>query len=487
VDPLAGKDELERALALAAREARSYLEGIDDDPVQPPGSSDVLDALPTDFPEDGEGALAPLAELAELGHRTATRSSGPRFFHFVIGGTTPAALAADWLASALDQNAGAWAASQLASQLEVVAIDWLRQLFELPPEFRGVLVTGGTMANFMGLAAARDWCADRQGVDVSQEGLAALPQIPVLTSGYVHSSAVKSLALLGIGKGNVRRLTQDPAGRLDLRALESELGALGGAPAIVIANAGEVNAGDFDPIEPMADLAERHGAWLHVDGAFGLFSRVSPRSAHLAAGADRANSVSSDGHKWLNVPHDVGFAFVREGDWLLRSFAEQAAYLPPVDDPRPNFGYRSPEGSRRARALVVWATLRAYGRSGYMAMVERHLDLAKRLAARIDHEQEFERLADAQLNIVCFRWRPQGVPEDELDELNRRLGEALLRDGRVFAGTTVFEGRVAFRPAIVNWRTREEDVDLLVDVLLELVRTLDPCPSSPKSRSLPAG
>jgi glutamate/tyrosine decarboxylase-like PLP-dependent enzyme len=479
-DPRADKHELERALALAAREARAYLEGIEDDPVQPPGSTDTLDALATDFPEQGAGALEPLAELAELGQRTATRSSGPRFFHFVIGGTTPAALAADWLTSALDQNAGAWHASQLATHLEVIALDWLRQLFGLPPEFRGVLVTGGTMANFMGLAAARDWCADRKGVDVAEQGLAATEQIPVLTSGYVHSSAVKSLALLGIGKANVRRLTRDARGRLDLDALEAELEALAGSPAIVIANAGEVNAGDFDPIEPMSDLAERHDAWLHVDGAFGLFSRVSPRSAHLAAGAERANSVSSDGHKWLNVPHDVGFAFVRERDWLLRSFAEQAAYLPPVDDPRPNFGYRSPEGSRRARALVVWATLRAYGRSGYRAMVERHLDLAQHLARRIDDEPQLERLADPQLNIVCFRWRPPGTREDELDELNRRLGEELLRDGRVFAGTTLFEGKVAFRPAIVNWRTREEDVDLLVDVLLELARTLDACLSSPK-------
>jgi glutamate/tyrosine decarboxylase-like PLP-dependent enzyme len=486
-DPLHGRDELERALALAAREARAYLEDIEDDAVQPPGSSEALDGVASDFPDDGDGALEPLAELADLGHRTATRSSGPRFFHFVIGGTTPAAVAADWLASALDQNAGAWHASQLAARLELIAVDWLRQLFELPPEFRGILVTGGTMANFMGLAAARDWCADRQGVDVAQEGLSALPPIPVLSSGYVHSSAVKSLALLGVGKRNVRRLTRDAAGRLDLDALEAELAGLGGSPAIVIANAGEVNAGDFDPIEPMADLAERHGAWLHVDGAFGLFSRVSPRSAHLAAGAERANSVSSDGHKWLNVPHDVGFAFIRERDWLLSSFAEQAAYLPPVDDPRPNLGYRSPEGSRRARAFVVWATLRAYGRSGYRAMVERHLDLARHLARRIDDEPEFERLAEGELNIVCFRWRPERAGEEELDDLNRRLGEALLEDGRVLAGTTIYEGKVAFRPAIVNWRTREEDVDLLVDVLLELAHTLDGCLSSPKSRSRPAG
>jgi glutamate/tyrosine decarboxylase-like PLP-dependent enzyme len=331
-----------------------------------------------------------------------------------------------------------------------------------------VLVTGGTMANFTCLTAAREWCAEQAGFAVAEEGLAGSAQIPVLTSGYVHASAMKSLALLGVGRANVRKLTRDARGRLDLGALADALASLEGGPAIVIANAGEVNAGDFDPIQEMAELAERHGAWLHVDGAFGLFARVSPRAEGLTAGTELASSVSSDGHKWLNVPHDCGFAFVREDRWLRDSFAEGADYLPPLDDPRPVFAYSTPEGSRRARAFTVWATLRAYGAEGYRSMVERHLDLAAHLARRVDAEPGFERLAEAPLNIVCFRWRPEGVPEEELDGLNRRLGDALLEDGRVHAGTTLFEGRVAFRPAIVNWQSREEDVDLLVDVLLEL-------------------
>jgi glutamate/tyrosine decarboxylase-like PLP-dependent enzyme len=467
-DPLDRADELERALELAAAEARAYLAGPGEDHVQPPGSLEAVGVFGGDLPRHGDGALAALKELGWLGREAATRSSGPRFLHFVIGGTTPAALAADWLASALDQNAVAWVASPLGVQLELVAIDWLRQLFRLPERFGGVLVTGGTMANFTCLAAARDWCAERLGGSAAQDGLAEAPQIPVLTSGYVHASAMKSLALLGVGRGNVRKLTRDPRGRLDLQALEAALERLEGGPAIVIANAGEVNAGDFDPIEEMAELAERHDAWLHVDGAFGLFARLSRRSEALAAGTERASSVSADGHKWLNVPHDCGFAFVREDRWRRDSFAESAAYLPPPDDPRPTLAYRVPEGSRRARALAVWATLRAYGAEGYRAMVERHLDVATHLARRIDAEPSFERLAEAPLNIVCFRWRPPDVAEDELDALNTRLGEALLEDGRVFAGTTLFEGKVAFRPAIVNWQTREADVDLLVDVLIEL-------------------
>jgi glutamate/tyrosine decarboxylase-like PLP-dependent enzyme len=456
-DPLAVRGDLPDALELAACEARAFLEGLPADPVQPPGSEAAVEELAGRLPDEGDGALAAVRDLAELAAATATRSSGPRFFHFVIGGTTPAALAADWLTSAIDQNAAAWIATPLGTRLETIATDWLRDLFDLPDDFKGVLVTGGTMANFVALAAARDWCADGS---VAEQGLASLPQIPVLTSDYVHASSIKSLALLGVGKANVRKLS--------LEEMERELARLDGRRAIVIANAGEVNAGDFDPIAEMADLAERHGAWLHVDGAFGLFARLSPRSAHLTDGVERANSVSSDGHKWLNVPYDCGFAFVRESDWIRDSYAEAADYLPPLDDPRPAFSYSAPEGSRRARALAVWATLRAYGRRGYREMVERHLDVAQHLARRIDAEPDFERLAEVPLNIVCFRWRPSDTPEEDLDELNRELGERLLSDGRVFAGTTLFEGKVAFRPAIVNWQTRPEDVDALVDVLREL-------------------
>jgi glutamate/tyrosine decarboxylase-like PLP-dependent enzyme len=321
------------------------------------------------------------------------------------------------------------------------------------------------------LAVARDWCAERQGAR-TDEGLASMPQIPVFSSGYIHASAMKSLAMLGIGVANVRKLTRDGAGRLDLDALDAELGGLAGRPAIVIGNAGEVNAGDFDPIDRMADLASEHGAWLHVDGAFGLFARASPKSLHLAAGAERADSVSADGHKWLNVPHDCGFAFLREPQRLAATFTEQAAYLGSADDAHPSWGFLGPEGSRRARAFAIWATLRAYGRDGYRRLVERHLELAQHLAERVDAEPQLERLAEVPLNIVCFRWRPEGAAEDELDDLNRRLGDRLLADGRVFAGTTLFEGKVAFRPAIVNWRTRTEDVDALVDVLLELAGRL---------------
>jgi glutamate/tyrosine decarboxylase-like PLP-dependent enzyme len=292
--------------------------------------------------------------------------------------------------------------------------------------------------------------------------------MPVFGSGYVHASDVKALAMLGLGRSSVRRLALDAIGRLDVAALDRELTALGGSPAVLIASAGEVNAGDFDPIDVMADLAERHGAWLHVDGAFGLFAAVSDRTRHLLGGLERADSAIADGHKWLNVPYESGFAFVRDPSLQPAVFGSGAAYLPDVDDPRPNWGYLGPEMSRRARSFPVWATLRAYGREGYRAIVERHLDLARRLAARVDDAPDLERLADVPLNIVCFRYHPAGVAEERLDDLNRRLGEAVIEDGRVVFGTTDFGGRVALRPAITNWRIREQDVDLLVDVTREV-------------------
>ncbi len=464
-DPYAELSEVQQALELAAELARGYVEGIGDDPVQPGGSDQGVRAIGGNLPEAGDGTLAPLRELAEMGERYATRSSGGRFFHFVVGGTTPAALAADWLTSALDQNSGLWASSPLGSRLEAIATDWLRDLFELPPEFSGALVTGGTMANFTCLAGARSWWAERHGLDIDENGLGGAPPIPVFTTEHIHQSATKSLGLLGAGRSAVRRCA-------DVSQIEAGLRDLDGAPAILLATAGEPNAAAFDPIPEMADLAERYGAWLHVDGAFGLFARLSPRTRYLTDGVGRAQSVSCDGHKWLNVPHDCGFSFVRERRYLVKAFSESAAYLPAEEEGSPSFAYISPEGSRRARSFAVWATLKAYGREGYREMVERHVDIAAHLAERIDAEPGFELLAEPQLNVVTFRWRPDGVPEEELDELNKRLGAELLRDGRVFAGTTIYEGRIAFRPAIVNWRTQEADVDLLVDVLLELAPAL---------------
>ena len=319
------------------------------------------------------------------------------------------------------------------------------------------------MANFTALAAARQWAG--RG-DVYRDGL--VHPVPVFSSGFIHVSARKALGMLGLGKDAVRICAADAAGHLDLAALERGLAGADG-PAIVVANAGEVNAGHFDPIDEMVDVAREYGAWVHVDGAFGLFARVSPRYASLAAGVERADSVIADGHKWLNVPYESGFAFVRDPALLAATFSvAEADYLPDLDDERPSYGYLGPEMSRRARSLPVWATLAAYGRAGHRAIVEANLAHAERLVQIVEETPELELLADAPLNIVCFRYRPNGIEEDALDELNLRLGEDVLTDGRVYVGTTRWAGRVGFRPAFVNWRTTDADVDLLVEVLSEL-------------------
>jgi glutamate/tyrosine decarboxylase-like PLP-dependent enzyme len=469
-DPFGERDQLDAALEVAARMARSYLERIGDERVLSPDAEVAIGGWSDPMPEEGVGTLTALAELGERAREAATRSSGPRFFHFVMGGGTSAALGADWLTSAYDQIAFAWASSPFAARLEQVAVDWLRQLFELPAEFGGVLTTGATMANFVALAAARNWWGELQGVDVEQEGVGGLAPAVILSSGYLHPSAVQAVGMLGLGRGNIQRLARDDIGRLDVTALERELKQTA-APAIVIANAGEVNAGDFDPLSEVADLCERHTAWLHVDGAFGLFARLTPGTRALTEGVERADSVIADGHKWLNVPYDCGFAFVREMQRLPRALNVGAPYLPSPDDPHPNFAFVAPENSRRARALAVWATLRAYGRAGYREMVERHVTLARHLGDRVDASPDLERLADVPLNIVCLRAHPPGVSEAQLNELNARLGDALRADGRVFVGTTTYAGKTALRPAIVNWQTDTRDVDLLVDVTRELTQT----------------
>ena len=322
------------------------------------------------------------------------------------------------------------------------------------------------MANFASLAAARRWWGLQQGVDIEADGFSGLPPMTILSSGYIHVSALKAVAMLGLGRDRVRRLSRDGAGRIDLDALASVLHERNQEPVVIVANAGDVNTGDFDPLADILAIARRHSAWVHVDGAFGLFAALSPLTRHLVEGLEHADSVAVDGHKWLNVPYDSGYAFVRDPSYLAGAFGASASYL--GRDARPAFGNLGPEMSRRARSLAVWATLRAYGRSGIRAMVERHVRLAQRVGEQVDAAPDLERLAEVRLNVVCFRFRPPGFPEDRLDDLNRRIGEMVLEDGRVYFGTTEYDGKVAFRPAIVNWRTREGDVDLIVTTVREL-------------------
>ena len=461
--------ELERAL-------REAMAGADERRTLPPGADESLRALDAPLPLEGPGSSATLARLRELIEAAGANTNGPRCYHFVIGGTTPAALGADLLATVHDTLTYTWVTSPLGVTIELQALAWLRDLLGLPRDWAGIMVTGASMANFVALAAARQWWGERQGVDVSERGLSGLPPMPLLSSGYVHASTRKVLALLGHGREALKVCAKDEVGRLDLSALERELERLGGRPAVVVLNAGEVNAGDFDPIAEAIDVARRHDTWIHVDGAFGLFARVSPRTAHLVAGVERADSATVDGHTWLNVPYDCGFAFVRSHDLLAKAFRYSADYLPAPDDPRPTLGAIGPESSRRARGFAVWAALAAYGREGQRRIVEHDLDLAQHLARRVDETEDLERMAEVPLNIVAFRFNPGGLDDAALDELNRRLGVALIEDGRFLLGTSKLGARTILRPAFSNWRTRTSDVDELVAVVRELGRRLAQLP-----------
>ena len=451
---------------------RRSLDGLDHRISLPPGSEAALAELVEPLPEKGSGMQKTLQRLLDLNERAGANTSGPRSFHFVIGGVTPAALGADLLATAFDALAYTWVTSPLAVQMELRALAWLRELFGLPASWSGAMVTGATMANFVGLACGRQWWGEQLGFDVSESGLAGKPQLQVLTSGFVHAATKKCLAMQGIGRSNLRVYRRDDAGRIDMDAFKAGLESLQGAPAIVVVNAGEVNAGEFDPVEEMIDLAHQHHTWVHVDGAFGLFARVSPRTEHLCRGVERADSVAVDGHKWLNVPYDSGYAFVRDYGLMVRTFRYTADYLPADDDPRPTIGAIAPESSRRARSFAVWATLAAYGREGHRRIVEHCLDNAQHLAIRVAEAGDLEMMGPVPLNITAFRFNPGGLSDAELDDLNQRLGIAVLADGRFLVGTSKLGKRTIFRPAFSNWRTRPSDVDEFAEVVRTLGRGL---------------
>ena len=457
-------DALDRAHELA----RDWVQRLGTRPVsRRPGPREMAALLDEPLPETGCDPVAAVDEWLQRAEPGITASPGPRFFGFVNGGSTPAALAGDWLASAIDQNAGFWLSSPAAAQTELVVLRWLKELFGLPEAWAGALTSGATMANLVGLAAARQWAGRRMGFDPATDGLGGHPPIRVLSSTEIHASALKSLGTLGLGRGSVHRLPA-PGGSLDLGAFRAALGEIDG-PAIVVANAGEVNTGAFDDVAGIADICEAHpgGAWLHVDGAFGIFAAISPRYAELSRGVDRADSVAADGHKWLNVPYDCGFAFVRDEDALRAAFNAVGSYLAPGQDTGWDPASHVPEMSRRFRGLAAWCALRAYGREGYRELVERCAANASDFATWVEATPGVELMAPAPLNIVCFRYVVEG-DDDANDELNREAVAAIQRDGRVFVTGTVWSGRAAIRAAFDNWATRQEDVDILKETIADI-------------------
>ncbi len=444
---------LERTLAMA----NDYLATIE---ARPPATALERREL-LGLPEAGLGGAQTLDLFAERYAATMPASNGPRFWGFVTGGTTPAALMGDWLASTYDLNLSAADNSQ-APQIEWEALAMLRALFGLPEHFGGTFVSGATMSNLVGLAMGREWAARRLGISVADEGLAGLPRLPVL-SGAPHSSIFKALAVLGMGRRSLQPVAQLAGNReaVDPQALEAALVALDGAPCIVVANAGSVNTVDFDDLRALGALRERYPFWLHVDAAFGGFAACSPRYSALVAGLELADSLTLDAHKWLNVPYDSAMLFTPHRDLQVAVFQNSAAYLGALGDP-PDFVHLAPENSRRLRALAAWFSLLAYGREGYQAIVESCCDLAASLAERIAASPRFTLLAPARMNVVCFTLSPQPAQAEVLAYLER-----LRADGRVLLTPTVYNGVPGIRAAFSNWRTSAADVTLAWEAMEE--------------------
>jgi glutamate/tyrosine decarboxylase-like PLP-dependent enzyme len=465
-DPfLAIEPALKRALELAGE----YLADVGSRPVsRTPSPETMRSLLDEPLPETGADAAATIGEWFVRAEPGIVASGGPRFFGFVNGGSTPAALGGDWLASAIDQNAGMWLSSPAASQTEQTVLRWLKELFGLPAAWAGSLTTGATMANLVGLAAGRQWVGARMGFDPAADGLGGKPPIPVLSSTEIHASARKALGVLGLGRTSVQTIDA-PGGSVDLAKLKAALERLEG-PALIVGNAAEVNTGAFDDLAALADLRDGHapGAWLHVDAAFGLFAGASPAYAHFLNGLDRADSVSADAHKWLNVPYESGFAFVRDPEVLRSALAAAGAYLVPP----PGAGWdpmsQTPEMSRRFRALPIWCTLKAAGRAGYREIVERCCRNAADFGEWVAREPVLELMAPVPLNIVCFRALDPARSDEENDLLNRRVVQAIQSDGRAFVTGTVWSGRAAIRAAFDNWATTAADVRILEETVAEI-------------------
>jgi glutamate/tyrosine decarboxylase-like PLP-dependent enzyme len=443
-------EQLESILAAAHSAALQFLHGLAQRPAgrtPEPLSSDQL-------PDKGLGAQKALAYFRDKYEALLSGSPGPRYLGFVTGGSTPAALAGDWLVSTYDQNVSSDGDS-IATTVERETLVLLRTLFALSDDFDGAFVTGATQSNLVALATARQWVLQQSGHDAAEEGLWNMPRIPVFGAAP-HTSILKVLSILGMGRQSVEYIPCLPGRQaIDPAALAQRLAANDGKPAIVVASAGEVNTGDFDDLEALGTLCQRYGAWLHVDGAFGLFATCDPSRSHLLRGLNAADSITTDGHKWLNVPYDTGIVFTRHLFLQEQVFKAAAAYL----GAGPDLLHRTPENSRRFRALPAWMTLMAYGRTGYQELVARCCLLAQQMGQGIEQSPHFELLAPITLNIVCFALRGADVAQRD------HFLEALKQDGQVLLTPTFFAGRPAIRAAFVNWSTTEQDIPLILEAL----------------------
>ena len=453
-------EEIPDLLDGVTRHARSWFENLALRPVRASGSGDQLrEALGGPLPEQGTAPAHVLDTLAKSGGIGTVASAGPRYFGFVVGGSLPAALGADWLVSTWDQNAGIFALSPLASTVEQITGGWLRDIAGLPSTMSFGFVTGGHMANFTSLASARHSVLRKAGWDVEADGLLGAPSVEVCVSEESHYTIFLALRLLGLGANRVRKIPTDDQGRMRADLLAAALRESAG-PCIVCAQAGNVNTGAFDPLPAIADAAKERGAWLHVDSAFGLWAAASPQHAHLVRGIERADSVASDAHKWLNVPYDCGLIFCADEAAHRTAMSLTAAYIVNTKTERDPDNF-VPEESRRARAVPVYAALRSLGRNGLASMIERNCRQARRFGAAL-RDAGFEVLNDVVLNQVLVSF---GTPEQTQATI-----AAIQQEGTCWCGATVWKGRTAMRISVSNWSTTDEDVEKSIEAILRSAR-----------------
>ncbi len=452
--------ETERLLRRTTERAIAYFRDLDRRPVAPTSEARAaLDGLGSEFPESPTPPERVLEMLDAHGSAATVASNGGRYFGFVTGGTLPAALAANWLAGAWNQNAAREVMSPVAAHLEALAVRWSRELLGLPEGADGAFVTGATMANFTGLAAARHAVLAQAGWNVEADGLFGAPTITVVVGEESHAAIGKVLSLLGLGRDRVVRVPTDAQGRMRTDRLPSVTG-----PAIVCLQAGNVNTGAFDPFPSLIEWGHGLGAWVHVDGAFGLWAAASPRRRHLTTGLAAADSWATDGHKWLNVPYDSGLVLVRDPLHLRAAMAGPAAAYLAARESTDRFDY-TPEMSRRARGVDAWAALVSLGRSGLAALVERSCEQAARFATLL-REGGCEIRNEVVLNQVLVSFGS--------DERTRRVVQAVQDDGTCWCGETVWKGRTAMRISVSSGRTTDDDVERSAAAILRAERSVDP-------------
>jgi glutamate/tyrosine decarboxylase-like PLP-dependent enzyme len=449
----------------ARRHAGDFLRSMPDRHVGARASRDeLLGALRVPLTDRGEEALQVLDALAAQGERGAVACPGPRYFGFVIGGSLPVALAADWLTTTWDQNPGIYATSPVISVIEEVAREWLLELFDLPRQSSVGFVTGCQMANFTCLAAARHGVLRRVGWNVEEDGLHGAPRIHLVTSAESHVTIDVAMRYLGFGTRALLRVESDEQGRMRPDRLRRLLQNLSG-PTIVCAQAGNVNTGALDPIGEIAEIAHEHGAWLHVDGAFGLWARTSPSLRHLVDGIDLADSWATDAHKWLNVPQDSGVAIVRHPEDHRAAMTTSAAYLVQTQGVERDAVDWVPEFSRRARGVAVYAAVRTLGREGVASMIERCCARARQIAGILQAENGVAILNDVVLNQVLVRFGDD-------DDLTRRVIAGVQQDGTCWLGGTTWHDLAAMRVSVSNWSTTEEDAARSAEAIVRVFREL---------------